>query len=62
LKSTAENARFLFMATTAEEAGLLGAKFYALRPLYPLEKNPGRPSTSTTVNPWGKTRDHRRPQ
>ncbi len=28
----------LFMATTAEEAGLLGAKFYALHPLYPLDK------------------------
>jgi len=28
----------LFMATTAEEAGLLGAKFYAGHPLYPLEK------------------------
>src|SRR5262249_57918277 len=26
----------LFMATTAEEAGLLGAKFYAQHPLYPL--------------------------
>src|SRR5437868_2148829 len=28
----------LFMATTAEEAGLLGAKFYAEHPLYPLNK------------------------
>src|SRR6266403_4016357 len=28
----------LFMATTAEEAGLLGAKYYAEHPLYPLEK------------------------
>src|SRR4030095_14503879 len=27
----------LFMATTAEEAGLLGAKFYAEHPLYPLK-------------------------
>jgi len=27
----------LFMATTAEEAGLLGAKYYALHPLYPLK-------------------------
>jgi len=26
------------MATTGEEAGLLGAKFYAEHPLYPLEK------------------------
>src|SRR6266550_561988 len=28
----------LFMATTADEAGLLGAKYYAEHPLYPLEK------------------------
>src|SRR5205085_7202566 len=28
----------LFMCTTAEEAGLLGAKFYAQHLLYPLEK------------------------
>ena len=28
----------LFMATTAEEAGLLGAKYYAEHPLYPLAK------------------------
>ncbi|MBV9617916.1 MAG: M28 family peptidase, partial [Verrucomicrobia bacterium] len=28
----------LFMATTAEEAGLLGAKWYAEHPLYPLAK------------------------
>src|SRR5207253_3972671 len=28
----------LFLATTAEEAGLLGAKYYATHPLYPLEK------------------------
>src|SRR5438270_9937538 len=28
----------LFMATTAEEAGLLGAKFYAQHSLYPIEK------------------------
>ena len=27
----------LFMATTAEEAGLLGAKYYAENPLYPLD-------------------------
>ena len=28
----------LFMGTTAEEAGLLGAKYYAEHPLYPLAK------------------------
>src|SRR5947208_2461344 len=46
----------LFMATTAEEAGLLGAKFYALHPLYPLEKTAADINIDT-VNPWGKTRD-----
>jgi Zn-dependent M28 family amino/carboxypeptidase len=46
----------LFMATTAEEAGLLGVKFYALHPLYPLE-NTLADINIDTVNPWGKTRD-----
>jgi Zn-dependent M28 family amino/carboxypeptidase len=46
----------LFMATTAEEAGLLGAKFYVLHPLYPLEKTLADINIDT-VNPWGKTRD-----
>src|SRR5256714_3080117 len=46
----------LFVATTAEEAGLLGAKFYAEHPLHPLEK------TLADINMdglslWGKTRD-----
>ena len=46
----------LFMATTAEEAGLLGAKFYAAHPLYPLEKTLADINIDT-VNPWGKTHD-----
>jgi Zn-dependent M28 family amino/carboxypeptidase len=46
----------LFMATTAEEAGLLGAKFYAEHPLYPLQKTLADINIDT-VNPWGKTRD-----
>jgi Zn-dependent M28 family amino/carboxypeptidase len=46
----------LFMATTAEESGLLGAKFYAEHPLYPLEKTLADINIDT-VNPWGKTRD-----
>ena len=46
----------LFMATTAEEAGLLGAKFYALHPLYPLEKTLADINIDT-INPWGKTHD-----
>src|SRR6266480_2269264 len=46
----------LFMATTAEEAGLLGAKYYAEHPLYPLAKTLADINIDT-VNPWGKTRD-----
>jgi Zn-dependent M28 family amino/carboxypeptidase len=46
----------LFMATTAEEAGLLGAKYYAEHPLYSLEKTLADINIDT-VNPWGKTRD-----
>jgi Zn-dependent M28 family amino/carboxypeptidase len=46
----------LFIATTAEEAGLLGAKFYAQHPLYPLEKTLADINIDT-INPWGKTRD-----
>jgi Zn-dependent M28 family amino/carboxypeptidase len=46
----------LFIATTAEESGLLGAKYYAEHPLYPL------PKTLADINMdglslWGKTRD-----
>jgi Zn-dependent M28 family amino/carboxypeptidase len=46
----------LFMATTGEEAGLLGAKFYAEHPLYPVEKTLADINIDT-VNPWGKTHD-----
>src|SRR6266699_3495150 len=46
----------LFMATTAEEAGLLGAKFYAEHPPYLLEKTLADTNIDG-VNPWGKTHD-----
>src|SRR5438128_4651590 len=46
----------LFMATTAEEAGLLGAKFYAEHPLYSLEKTLADINIDG-INPWGKTHD-----
>jgi len=46
----------LFMATTAEEAGLLGAKYYAEHPLYPLEKTLADINIDG-INPWGKTHD-----
>jgi Zn-dependent M28 family amino/carboxypeptidase len=46
----------LFIATTAEEAGLLGAKYYALHPLYPLTKTLADINIDS-MNVWGKTRD-----
>ena len=46
----------LFMATTAEEAGLLGAKFYAEHPLYSLEKTLADMNLDS-MNVWGKARD-----
>jgi Zn-dependent M28 family amino/carboxypeptidase len=46
----------LFMCTTAEEAGLLGAKWYALHPLYPLEKTLADINIDS-MNVWGKARD-----
>jgi Zn-dependent M28 family amino/carboxypeptidase len=46
----------LFMATTAEEAGLLGAKYYAEHPLYPLDHTLADINIDG-LNPWGKTRD-----
>jgi Zn-dependent M28 family amino/carboxypeptidase len=44
------------MCTTAEEAGLLGAKFYAEHPLYPLEKTLADINIDS-MNVWGKARD-----
>ena len=46
----------LFMATTAEESVLLGAKFYAQQPLYPLEKTLADINIDS-MNVWGKARD-----
>jgi Zn-dependent M28 family amino/carboxypeptidase len=46
----------LFLATTAEEAGLLGAKYYAENPLYPLDRTLADINIDG-VNAWGKTRD-----
>jgi Zn-dependent M28 family amino/carboxypeptidase len=46
----------LFMCTTAEEAGLLGAKYYAQHPLYPLEKTLADFNIDS-MNVWGKARD-----
>ncbi len=46
----------LFLATTAEEAGLLGAKYYAEHPLYPLDKTLADINVDG-VNPIGKSHD-----
>jgi Zn-dependent M28 family amino/carboxypeptidase len=46
----------LFLAVTAEEQGLLGAKYYAENPLYPLSRTVANINMDG-VNPWGRTRD-----
>ena len=46
----------LFLATTAEEAGLLGAKYYAEHPLYALDHTLADINIDI-INPWGKTHD-----
>jgi Zn-dependent M28 family amino/carboxypeptidase len=44
----------LFLATTAEERGLLGAKYYASHPLYALKKTVANINIDG-INAWGKT-------
>jgi Zn-dependent M28 family amino/carboxypeptidase len=46
----------IFLAVTAEEQGLLGAKHYATHPLYPLERTLANINIDG-VNQWGRTRD-----
>ena len=46
----------LFLAVTAEEKGLLGAKYYAEHPLYPLDRTLANLNMDG-INPWGRTRD-----
>jgi Zn-dependent M28 family amino/carboxypeptidase len=46
----------LFLAVTAEEKGLLGAKYYAAHPLYPLERTLADINLDV-INRWGPTRD-----
>jgi Zn-dependent M28 family amino/carboxypeptidase len=45
----------LFAAFTAEEQGLLGARYYAQRPLYPLERTLANVNMDI-MNPWGRAR------
>jgi Zn-dependent M28 family amino/carboxypeptidase len=46
----------LFLSVTAEEKGLLGAKYYATNPLYPLSKTAANINMDG-INQWGKTKD-----
>ncbi|MBI3523424.1 MAG: M28 family peptidase [Betaproteobacteria bacterium] len=46
----------LFIATTAEEQGLLGAKYYAAHPLVPLTRTLADINVDG-INAWGTTRD-----
>jgi Zn-dependent M28 family amino/carboxypeptidase len=46
----------LFLAVTAEEQGLLGAKHYAANPLYPLERTLADINLDV-INLWGPTTD-----
>ena len=46
----------LLLAVTAEEKGLLGSKYYAANPLYPLEKTLCNINMDA-LNVWGRTRD-----
>ncbi len=46
----------LFLAVTAEEKGLLGAKHYAEHPLYPIKRTVANINMDN-MNPWGRTRD-----
>ncbi|HEX6560195.1 MAG TPA: M28 family metallopeptidase, partial [Longimicrobiales bacterium] len=46
----------LFLAVTAEEQGLLGAKYYAENPLYPLKKTLADVNMDA-LNTWGRTKD-----
>ena len=46
----------LFLAVTGEERGLLGAKYYAQHPLYPLAKTLANINIDG-INQWGRTSD-----
>jgi Zn-dependent M28 family amino/carboxypeptidase len=46
----------IFLAVTAEEQGLLGAKYYAENPLYPLDRTVANINVDG-MNQWGRTED-----
>ena len=47
----------LFLAVTAEEQGLLGATYYSINPLIPLEKTVAVMNIDAMGNNYGKTKD-----
>jgi Zn-dependent M28 family amino/carboxypeptidase len=53
---TAPRRTILFLSTTAEEKGLLGAEYYAENPFYPLSRTLADINMDC-LNPWGRTRD-----
>jgi Zn-dependent M28 family amino/carboxypeptidase len=55
-KSSPPPRSILFLATTAEEKGLLGARWYVEHPLYPLEQTLCNINIDG-LNPFGRTRD-----
>ena len=54
--ATAPKRSVLFLAVTAEEKNLLGSRYYATNPLYPLNKTLANINMDG-VNQWGRTRD-----
>ena len=56
LKARHPKRSVLFLATTAEEQGLLGAKYYVEHPLYPLARTLADLNMDG-MNPLGRTRD-----
>jgi Zn-dependent M28 family amino/carboxypeptidase len=54
--STPPKRTLLFVAVTAEEKGLLGSKYYATNPLYPLAKTLANINIDG-LNQWGRTKD-----
>lgn len=56
--SPAPKRSILFLSVTAEERGLLGAKYYAENPLYPL-KDTLADINMDVLNQWGRSKDVR---
>ncbi len=52
---TAPRRTLVFAAVTAEEAGLLGARYYAQHPVVPLARTLANVNMDA-MNPWGRTR------